>query len=154
MATAVIRMVIDAEGVLLPGRYAAGLAQLEAVGLELVASPSEHLAERRREVEILADDLDPDGGRTVEQYADLCRAAFGLPAEPGVVTYISRGTDEDALGVLSRFGVVGEVERHDLADGEIVTVTIARAEGRRVPESRLRTALEAALNSEVRLCFV
>lgn len=151
MATAVIRVIVDNDGVLTPAEYEAGLARLTAQGLEIIAAPAERLADRRREIEIIADDL--DRGRTGQDYAGLCAAAFGLPAELGVTTFISRGTDEDALGVLSRFGVAGEVRRDDEDGEEVVTVTIAKAESRRVPESRLHTALEAALNCEVRIRF-
>lgn len=151
MATAVIRVIVDPDGTLTRAAYQDGLARLAAQGLEVIATPAEHLPDRRREIEIIADDL--DRGRTAQDYVALCSAAFGPPAELGVTTFISRGTDEDALGVLSRFGVTGEVRRDEDDGEEIVTVTIARAESRRVPESRLRTALEAALNCEVRIRF-
>ncbi len=151
MATAVIRIVVDADGVLTPGEYEAGIGRLAALGIEVIASPGDHLADRHREIEIITDAI--GRGRSARDYADLCASAFGLPAEPGVTTFISRGTDEDALGVLNRFGVAGEVTRETAGEDDLVTVTIARAESRRVPESRLHTALEAALNCEVRIRF-
>lgn len=151
MPTAVIRVVVDASGELSPDAYEAGLRSLKDRGVELIASPPEHLADRDREIEILADAaLRLDDGA----YLQLCASAFGVPARLGVTTYISRGTDEDAVGVLERFGLGGEVEREFNGEDDIVTVTISAGEQRRVPESRLHTALEAALNCEVRLRFV
>jgi hypothetical protein len=35
-------------------------------------------------------------------------------AVAGVVTYISRGTDEDALGVLAAFAVTGRLAREEI----------------------------------------
>ncbi|ROO85637.1 hypothetical protein EDD29_3183 [Actinocorallia herbida] len=146
-----IRVIVDAEGALTRAEYEAGIGRLAALDLEVIAAPGARLADRRREIEFIAEDLDQ--GRSAQDYADLCVSAFGLPAELGVTTYISRGTDDDALGVLNRFGVVADVTRSYTDDDELVTVTIARAESRRVPESRLHTALEAALNCEVRIRF-
>ncbi|MDX6740179.1 hypothetical protein [Actinocorallia sp. A-T 12471] len=151
MPTAVIRVIVDAAGVLTPAQYDAGIGRLTARGLEVIASTGAHLAECRREIEIIADDL--DHGRSAADYAALCEASFGLSAELGVTTFISRGTDEDALGVLTRFGLAGDVTRTDDGDEELVTVTLARADSRKVPESRLHTALEAALNCKVHLNY-
>ncbi len=100
-----------------------------------------------REVELIIEE--PHG----TNHLDLCSTAFGVTAEQGVVTYISRGTDEDAHGVLQRFGFTGRVER-DPTDEDQVTVTLRTDQRRVVPESRLLTALEAALNCEVRIRFV
>jgi hypothetical protein len=154
MRTAVVRVLIDGDGVLAADRYAAGLSELAARGFDVVASPAEHLPERGREVELIVEGLDRDDVEAVGGHVAACSAAFGLPARAGVVTYISRGTDADAEGVLAAFGVAGKVVRHlGSADGsdEVVSVTLTRADLRRVPESRLHTALEAALNCEVRI---
>lgn len=141
---------VDADGVLPPLRFAAGVARLEGQGYEVVASPPQHLPERRREIELIIED---DGGElALDGCRSACARAFGTPASLGVVTFISRGTDDDARGVLRRFGVRGEVEREVLdGDDAVVTVTIAREDLGRVPESRLHTALEAALNCDVRI---
>ena len=83
---------------------------------------------------------------------ELCGRAFGTKPVAGVVTYISRGTDDDAYGVLSAFGLDGEVVREPGDDGyDIVTVTLRAADLTRVPESRIHTALEASLNAEVHI---
>jgi ferredoxin len=53
--------------------------------------------------------------------------------------------------VVRGFGIDADVERFTEDDEEIVVATISREASRRVPESRLHTALEAALNCEVRI---
>ena len=143
-----MRVVIDADGVLAPDAYEAGLVALRAAGLEVVASPPAHLPERAREVELI---LDASQLTHRDDHVGLCSRAFGLPAAPGVVTYISRGTDDDARGVLAGFGVEAPVERWEEDGEEVVLVRLDREQSRRVPEGRLHTALEAALNCEVRI---
>lgn len=146
---AVVRVGIDQEGRLRPSDYEAGLRQLRSLGVDVIASPAEQLPDRRREIELVVD----DGGAELStaRYVDWCADAFGLEATLGVITYVSRGTDEDALGVLRRFGVAGEVVRTAVSGEELVTVTIAEDDLGRVPESRLHTALEAALNCDVQV---
>jgi hypothetical protein len=144
-----MRVVIDADGALGPDAYEAGLVRLREEALEVVASPAAALPERRREVELILDD-----SQLVErdEYVRLCSRAFGLPATAGVVTFISRGTDDDARGVLAGFGLdVPVVERFSEDDDEVVRVVLTREQSMRVPEGRLHTALEAALNCEVRI---
>ncbi|WP_208430716.1 hypothetical protein [Aeromicrobium yanjiei] len=120
-------------------------------GLEVVHTPAEHLPDRNREVELIVDDAGPEQRLDL---VELCRQVFETACSLGVVTYISRGTDEDARGILSGFGLTGEVLR-SLPDGqELVTVTVAKTDMRRVPESRLHTAMESALNCEVRIVAV
>jgi hypothetical protein len=71
---------------------------------------------------------------------------------PGVVTFISRGTDDDAYGVLAGLGLSGDVERVADDDGwDVVHVTLRKTDLERVPESRVHTALEASLNCEVHI---
>ncbi len=48
---------------------------------------------------------------------ELCAKAFGTCPVPGVVTYVSRGTDDDAHGVLAGFGLTGEIDREPGDDG-------------------------------------
>jgi hypothetical protein len=68
------------------------------------------------------------------------------------LTYVSRGTDDDAHGVLSGFGLSGEIKRISGNDGyDVVYVTLREADLERVPESRIYTALEASLNCEVHI---
>ena len=82
----------------------------------------------------------------------MCAKAFGTDPAPGVLTYVSRGTDDDAHGVLAGFGLTGEITRAHGDDGfDIVTVTLRKADLDRIPESRIHTALEASLNCEVHI---
>ncbi len=143
-----MRVVIDADGELGPDAYEAGLVALREASVEVVASPPAHLPERAREVELILDEAQL---AERDDYVALCSKAFGLPAAPGVVTFISRGTDEDARGVLAGFGLDAPVERFLEGDDEVVRVVLDREQSRRVPEGRLHTALEAALNAEVRI---
>jgi hypothetical protein len=144
-----MRVVIDADGVLGPDVYEAGLVALREAAVEVVASPPAHLPERHREVELI---LDESQLAHRDDHVGLCSRAFGLPATAGVVTFISRGTDEDARGVLAGFGLhTPVVERFFEDDDEVVRVVLDLEQSRRVPEGRLHTALEAALNCEVRI---
>ncbi len=62
------------------------------------------------------------------------RQAFGTEPVIGVVTYVSRGTDEDAHGVLAGFGLRGEIVRTEGDDGyDILHVTLSKADMARIP---------------------
>ncbi|WP_460847075.1 hypothetical protein [Phytohabitans suffuscus] len=148
MRTAVVRVVVDRAGTLSAGEYEEGLRRLRERGTDVVASPAERLPDRNREIELIVAGLDL---ADLPKHVTLCAESFRTPAEAGVVTYISRGTDDDAHGVLAAFKVAGRVVREVRGDEEVVTVTLSAADLRRVPESRLHTALEAALNCEVRI---
>ncbi len=100
------------------------------------------------ELLIAADDGDAAMGVAVT----LCAKAFQSTPVPGVVTFISRGTDDDAHGVLSGFGLTGDIERTAGDEGfDIVYVTLREQDLERIPESRIHTALEASLNCEVHI---
>jgi hypothetical protein len=108
---------------------------------------------QRREVELLIDGA--DAAELSQTAVSLCARAFGTTPVPGVVTFISRGTDDDAHGVLAGFGLTGDIERVPDADGwDVVHVTLRRADLERVPESRVHTALEASLNCEVQIRLI
>ena len=111
MRTAVVRISVDPSGELTREELAAGIARLResagAAGFELVEDNLAHLAElppARREVELLM--TGDDAGGLQSTALALCRDAFGTEPVPGVVTFISRGTDDDALGVLANCGWV------------------------------------------------
>ncbi|WP_299559911.1 hypothetical protein [uncultured Mycolicibacterium sp.] len=154
MRTAVVRVGVDTAGTLSAERLAAGMRRLcelaaelgaEVVDADLAAQPP-----HRREVEVLLTGDDPDA--LTETAMRLCAKAFDVTPVPGVVTYVSRGTDDDAHGVLAAFGLRGEIERQPGEDGwDIVHVRLRREDLRRVPESRIHTALEASLNCEVHI---
>jgi hypothetical protein len=93
-----------------------------------------------------------DVGQLKRDAVALCAKAFGTTPTPGVVTYVSRGTDDDAHGVLAGFGLTGDITRRAGDDGlDIVHVTLHKADLDRIPESQIHTALEASLNCEVHI---
>jgi hypothetical protein len=152
MRTAVIRVNLNPAGDLANDRLAAAVEELRSSGLEVIAPDFARVPAHAREIELL---LPGEDATVLSAWAqDRCAEALGGPGPvAGAATFLSRGTDEDVLGVVRAFGLTASVERAWRNDEEIVTVTIARADARRVPESRLHTALEAALNAEVRIIY-
>jgi hypothetical protein len=154
MRTAVVRIDVDPAGELTPQRLTDGMAALrglaDSAGVTVVNIDVAALPAKRRQVQLLI--ASGDSHSAIGRGIDLCTKAFGTTPEAGVVTYVSRGTDDDAHGVLSRFGLTGEVERVPGGDGfDVVYVTLPRADLERIPESRIHTALEASLNCEVHI---
>ena len=154
MRTAVVRVNVDPESVLTPAQLGDGMAAL----LELAAQAGAGVVENdlasmpvtRREVELLIAAEDGDAAK--EAAIRLCTTVFGVTTVPGVITFVSRGTDDDAHGVLSGFGLTGDIVRTPGDDGfDIVHVTLREQDLERVPESRVHTALEASLNCEVHI---
>jgi hypothetical protein len=154
MRTAVVRVNVDPSGLLTAAQLDQGMSTLlglaDEVGAEVVQTALAAMPAARREVQLLIVGSDAD---TVKQTAlDLCAKAFGTTPVAGVVTYVSRGTDDDAHGVLSGFGLTGQVRRSPGDDGfDVVYVTLRQADLERIPESRIHTALEASLNCEVHI---
>ena len=154
MRTAVVRVNVDPSGLLTPAQLDQGMSTLLGLadegGAEVVQSALAAMPALRREVQLLIVGSDAD---TVKQTAlDLCAKAFGTTPVAGVVTYVSRGTDDDAHGVLSGFGLTGQIRRSPGDDGfDVVYVTLRQADLERIPESRIHTALEASLNCEVHI---
>jgi hypothetical protein len=154
MRTAVVRVGVDRTGELTPAQLGDGMARLRdlagAQGIEVVENNLAGLPAQRREVELLIAGNDP--AELERRAVGLCANAFGTTPVPGVLTYISRGTDDDAHGVLAGFGLTGDVERLPGDEGwDVVHVTLRKADLERVPESRVQTALEASLNCEVQI---
>ena len=154
MRTAVVRVNVDPSGLLTAAQLDQGIGTLLGLvdegGAEVVQTTLAAMPARRREVQLLIVGSDAD---TLKQTAlDLCAKAFGTTPVAGVVTYVSRGTDDDAHGVLSGFGLTGQVRRSPGDDGfDVVYVTLRQADLERIPESRIHTALEASLNCEVHI---
>ncbi|ORV99966.1 hypothetical protein AWC14_11380 [Mycobacterium kyorinense] len=142
-----VRVGVDPSGVLTPAELDTGMTALQ----ELVeATGAEVLPVSRREVQLLIAGSDPDVVK--ETAVQLCAKAFGTAPTAGVVTYVSRGTDDDAHGVLAGFGLTGEIRRVPGDEGfDVVYVTLREADLERIPESRIHTALEASLNCEVHI---
>ncbi|MFG1924510.1 hypothetical protein [Cryptosporangium sp. NPDC048952] len=154
MRTAVVRINVDPRAELeqstLRERMEALSREAEKAGLELVSINLDTLPPNRRELQFLAATDDPTTVRATA--STLCRRAFGVEPNAGAVTYLSRGTDDDAAGVLAGFGLTGTISRSLDDDGyDVVEVRLRRSDLARIPESRVQTALEAALNAEVRL---
>ncbi|BBY05639.1 hypothetical protein [Mycobacterium noviomagense] len=154
MRTAVVRVNVDPSGTLAPARLDEGMTALRQLagdaGAEVVDKDLAATSVTRREVQLL---IAGDDAHTLKQTAvDMCAKAFGTAPAAGVVTYVSRGTDDDAHGVLSGFGLTGDIKRVAGDDGyDIVYVTLRQSDLDRIPESRIHTALEASLNCEVHI---
>ncbi|BCI54302.1 hypothetical protein NIIDNTM18_35800 [Mycolicibacterium litorale] len=157
MRTAVVRVGVDPAGQLTPAQLADGMTRLRelggAAGAEVVDNNLPAMPPNRREAELLIAGDDPEV--LTRRALDLCAEAFGTEPVAGVLTYISRGTDDDARGVLAGFGLAGDVIRTVDDDGwDVVHVALRRADLERIPESRIHTALEASLNCEVHIRIV
>jgi hypothetical protein len=160
MRTAVVRVDVDLSGRLAPAQLAEGMTTLTglagAIGADVVDNDLSVLPPSRRQVEVLIAGDDPDElTRTAVELCTKAFGAFGATPAAGILTYVSRGTDDDAHGVLAGLGLRGEVERVAGDDGwDVVRVTVRKADLERVPESRVHTALEASLNCEVHILTV
>jgi len=151
--TAVVRVDVDPTGRLTPEQLTAGLAVLRDLagqaGIELVATDVAAMPVGRRQVRLLITGADTE---MVDTGTQLCAKAFDTTPVPGVVTYLSRGTDDDARGVLAGLGLTGEIGRTTGGHGlDVVHVTLDEPDVARVGESRIHTALEASLNCEVHI---
>ncbi len=154
MRTAVVRVNVDPASVRTPAQLEDGMESLlrlvGEIGADVVDNNLATMPAGRREVEVLIAAEDVDAAK--QTAIDLCAKAFSTVPVPGVVTFVSRGTDDDAHGVLSGFGLTGEITRSPGDDGyDIVYVTLREEDLDRVPESRIHTALEASLNCEVHI---
>ncbi|WP_343601606.1 hypothetical protein [Mycobacterium sp.] len=154
MRIAVVRVDVDPSGELTPAQLDEGMTALlrlaRHAGVEVVPSRPAAMPVEHREVRLLVAGTDPEALR--QHAVTLSARAFGTAPVAGVTTYLSRGTDDDARGVLAGFGLTGRIRRVPGDDGvDVVYVTLSRSDCERVPESRIRTALEAALNCEVHL---
>jgi hypothetical protein len=154
MRTAVVRVNIDPEGRFTHARLREGMVVLLRLvgeaGVDAVESDLTMMPTGRRAVKLLIAAEDADAAKRTA--TELCTKAFGGTPLPGVVTFVSRGTDDDAHGVLAGFGLTGEIVRVPGDDGyDIVYVRLREEDLDRIPESRVHTALEASLNCEVHI---
>jgi hypothetical protein len=154
MRTAVVRVEVDPAGELTPAQLSDGMVSLrglaDGIGARVVDNDPSTVPVGRREVELLMTGAAPD--ELTRTAIELCAEAFGTTPIAGVLTYVSRGTDDDALGVLAGFGLTGEISRSPGDAGwDVVRVTLRKTDLARVPESRIQTALEASLNCEVHI---
>ncbi len=149
-----VRIRVDPAGRLTGAQLADGMVNLRALatpaGIDVLDNNLAAMPAGRREVELLIAGDEPAGLERVA--VGLCAKAFGTTPVPGVVTFLSRGTDDDAYGVLAGFGLTGDIERVSGDEGwDVVHVTLRKSDLERVPESRVQTALEASLNCEVHI---
>ena len=154
MRTAVVRVRVDPGGQLTGAQLTDGIVNLRDLatpaGIDVLDNNLAAMPAGRREVEMLMIGGDPEALKA--RAVALCAKAFGTEPESGVLTFISRGTDDDAHGVLAGFGLDGEITRSPGDDGlDVVYVTLREADLERIPESRIHTALEASLNCEVHI---
>jgi len=152
--TAVVRVRVDPGGQLTGPQLTDGIVSLRDLatraGIDVLDINVAAMPAGRREVEMLMIGGDPEDLKATA--VALCAKAFGTEPESGVLTFISRGTDDDAHGVLAGFGLDGEITRSPGDDGlDVVYVTLREADLERIPESRIHTALEASLNCEVHI---
>ena len=154
MRTAVVRVTVDPACLLTPTQLDQGINTLLGLageaGAEVAQSGVMAMQGGSREVQLLITGDDTDALK--QTGLRLCAKAFGTTPVVGVVTYLSRGTDDDAHGVLAGFGLTGQIQRSPGDDGfDVVYVTLRETDLERVPESRIHTAMEASLNCEVRI---
>jgi hypothetical protein len=157
MRTAVVRVNLDPAGAATTGRLDLVVERLRADGVEVRAGDLRRLPAEAREIELIVPGEQPEELRRWAEQA--CAGAGADGPRAAAVNFVSRGTDEDALGVVRAFGITAEVERYYREDdtesadgqGESAVFTITREDAGRIVESRLQTALEAALNCEVRI---
>jgi hypothetical protein len=152
--TAVVRIRVDPAGQLTPAQLADGMVSLRNLaapaGFDVLENNLAAMPAGRREVEMLMVGNEPEDLKA--KAVSVCAKAFGTEPEPGVLTYLSRGTDDDAHGVLAGFGLTGDIERVPGDDGlDVIHVTLRKTDLERIPESRIHTALEASLNCEVHI---
>jgi hypothetical protein len=154
MRTAVVRVNVDVAGELTAVQLNDGMVTLrglaDGTGAEVVDNNLSSMPPGCREVQLLMAGPDPD---ELKRFAiELCAKAFHTAPVAGVLTYVSRGTDDDAHGVLAGFGLTGEIRREPGVQGwDVLHVTLRKEDLVRIPESRIHTALEASLNCEVHI---
>jgi len=149
----VVRIDVDPTGQLTPEQLQTGMVRLRELagqsGVDLVETDVAAMPVGRRQVRLLISGADTD---ITENGMRMCAKAFATAPAAGVVTYVSRGTDDDVHGVLAGLGLAGDIDRTPGADGlDTVHVTLAETDIARVGESRIHTALEASLNCEVHI---
>ena len=146
MRTAVIRVNLDPAGDLAADRLARVVQALRGSGIEVLAPDFGQVPAHAREIELLVEGDDPPAlrawaeARCAEALDSeaLDSGARGAPGpRAGAATFLSRGTDEDALGVVLAFGISARLDRFWADDEEIAVFTITRDDATHVAESRL-----------------
>jgi hypothetical protein len=143
---------------------------LDPAGQESVATLERAVEALRDRFEVLASDLDkyPPTRREIElirggdEAGDLAQAAeaacaaalsqAGATASPRAVavSFLSSGSEEDARGVVRAFGLADGLRAIVFEDENVAVFVLEREVLQRTTPAKLQTALEAALNREVR----
>lgn len=154
MRRAVVNVNLDPDGALDTETLLDVIAALRDRDVPVIADDVEKLPATRREVELLILGTDRDTVSAIalnECTAVLGRCASGVKPRAGAVAFMSAGTHEDAVGVVRGFGL-GEALRHlELEDDMNAVAVFAPGALSSVGLGKLQTALEAALNRDVRL---
>jgi hypothetical protein len=130
---AVVHVLVQAD------ELSAGVTALRVAGHEVLVAGD-------GELELLVAGDDPETVRAAA--GEACRAAFS-DLVVGAVCFMSRGTLEDGLAIVRGF----DLEPHELrfVGEEDAVLVLPRRVLREAVAAKLRTALEAGLNREVRL---
>jgi hypothetical protein len=148
---AVIHVNLDPAGELDVDELERAVSVLRDAGSEVIAGDFDKLPPRKREIELLHDGNDVDELRRIAESA--CATAVGRKVAPRVVavSFMSTGTEEDALGIVRAFGLEPHLEELRLVDEDVAVVVLEGTALQRGVSAKLQTALECALNREVEL---
>jgi hypothetical protein len=150
----VVHVNIDPAGTLTLAQLDRVLAEVRSEGFEVLATDLDKVPPRRRVIELLqAGDDAAALRRTAKGVCARALAKAGSPTAPRVVavSFMSSGTVEDAVGVVAGFGLEQELDAIRLVDEDVALVRLAAGALAGASPGKLQTALEAALNREVRL---
>jgi hypothetical protein len=154
---AVVYVNLDPAGELTLPELEHAVTDLRAMGCEIIVGDLERLPVTRREVELLISGEDVEDLRRIAEATcaeALSRSKLTAKPKATAICFISRGTVEDALGILSAFGVQTGSDAVRLEGEDIAEVAIDRERLDYATPAKLQTALEAALNREVRFVSV
>lgn len=154
MRRAVVHVNLDPGGVLSTGQLRRAVAALREEGLEIIATELEKLPPTNREVELLCDGDEIDELR--QRAESACAAALASSnrtVKPRVlaVSFISRGSYEDASGIVRAFRLESHVDEIRFVADDVAVLVVSGEALRSSLLGKLHTALEAALNREVRI---
>lgn len=148
MRRAVVHVNLDPAGALNLAEVERGVAALRHAGFEVVATDLDKLPPTVREVEVLHYGDDAESLRQLVERA--CAEAVSVTPRAFAVSFISAGTREDALGIIRGFGLEPQLRELRFEGDELAVLVLDGAALRRPRAAKLQTALEAALNREVR----
>ncbi len=153
MRPAVVYVNLDPAGERSLAELEEAVTTLQMMGWEVIVSDLDRLPPRRREIELLVTGEEVDElQRTAEAICADALSRFEMTEKPRAtaVCFISHGTVEDALGILLAFGLETGPNAVRLEGEDIAEVTLNRDGLDHATPAKLQTALEAALNREVR----